>query len=227
MSARGPLVTVDGPAASGKSTAARRLALALGVPYLYTGALYRAVTWLALRRGIPLRDARRVAALARRLRFRTRLGRDGRARHFLGRLDVTGALASEEISRRTSAVTASHLEVRAAVVARSRRALTLRGLVAEGRDCGSVIFPAAPFKIFLTASVAERARRRWEELRRAGSRVALAVVRRDMARRDREDRERPVGAVRAEPDAWIVDNTGLRPEETLARMLRRVVGRAV
>jgi cytidylate kinase len=216
----GRIITVDGPPASGKSTLARRLAVRLRMPFLSTGALYRAVTWAARRRGLPLTDAGALARLARNLDIRCRLDRAARLTVAVGPQDVTAALDDPAIARETSTYVAAVPAVRSAVVERSRRMAGARGLVAEGRDCGSVIFPAADVKLFLTASLAARALRRSTDEGRSGRRVDRARVRRDLARREREERARPVGRLMATPDAWIIDNSGMTPGETLALALR-------
>ena len=219
------LVVIDGPAGSGKSVITRRLAKALKVPFLYTGAMYRAVTLRAVRRGVRLTDGPALVRIARSLDIRFRTGVDGRVRVLVGGRDATAELNHPDISRLTSAHVANQVMVRRALVERQRRYLTGRGLVAEGRDCGSIVFPAAPYKFYLTASFAERVRRRYTDLRKAGVDVDLKRIRRDMARRDREDRGRATGALRVMPDAWVVDNTRLRQEQTIAAMLRRICGK--
>lgn len=216
------LVTIDGPAASGKTTITRKLAAALRVPYLYTGAMYRAVTWLAGRRGVRYDDERALERLAARLRIGFRTGGAGNVRVLVGGRDVTRELQDPEVARRTSASVASFGRVRKRLVERQRRFFRGRGLVAEGRDMGSVVFPEAPYKFYLTASFEERVARRMSDLAGAGVRARLADVRRDLRRRDREDLARPGGALFAQPDAWIVDNTRLKQEETIGVMLRRI-----
>jgi len=217
------LIVIDGPAASGKSTLARRMAWKLGLPFLSTGALYRAVTWFAITRGVKWGNSRALVRLARKIRPRFVVYRGGFGlKVMLGRRDILPELDGADVSRLTSAYTASDLAVRQAIVENARKYLTGRGLVAEGRDCGSVIFPEAPFKIFLTSDPAERARRRYHDLRKAGERISLRKLVRDMVRRDREDRTRKRGALVAMPDAWIVDNTFLQQHQTIRILLRRV-----
>jgi cytidylate kinase len=216
------LVTVDGPPASGKSTAARALAKILRVPFLSTGALYRAVAWLAIHRGVKLTDERAVERIARTIPVTFGSSPAGPVRIFVSGCEVTGDLALPEVARVASSHVAEILGVRAAIVERSRRFFRKPGLVSEGRDCGSVIFPGAPYKFFLTASVEARARRRMIDHRRRGDRISLARLTSDLVRREREERARKVGALAPQPDAWIVDNTGLDPKATLARILRRI-----
>lgn len=216
------LVTLDGPAASGKSTIARKLARALKVPYLYTGMMYRALTWLARRKGVGFRDVPRLAALAGRLPIRFDFGRADAMRVFVAGIDATGELQTPEISRITSTYIAPQVPIRKRLVALQRAYPAKRGLVAEGRDTGSVVFPNAPYKFFLTASLEVRARRREADLRRAGIMQPLAGIRRDLKRRDIEDATRKQGRLRAEPDCWVIDNSRIDVRETLERMLRRI-----
>ena len=220
------LVTLDGPAASGKSTIARKLARALKVPYLYTGMMYRAVTWLARRRGVRLRNVPRLAALAGKLPIRFDFGRAGAMRVFVAGADATRELQTPEISRLTSTYIAPQIPIRKRLVALQRAYPSKRGLVAEGRDTGSVVFPNAPYKFFLTAALEVRARRRETDLRQAGIMQSLADIRRDLRRRDIEDATRKQGRLRAEPDCWVIDNSLLNVRETLEQMLRRI-GHAV
>jgi len=217
------IITVDGPAASGKSTAAKNLAAVLGVPYVTTGALYRAVTWIADQRGLPLDDARSLARIARDLRIGFRVaGFGGPLSIRLGGRDVTRELAHPRISHLTSAKVAFLRPVRDAVNERTRRMAAGGRLVAEGRDCGTVVFPQAPYKFFLTASVPERARRRRFDLAKMGIRPSLAAIRRDLVRRDRTDATRGYGAMATPTDAWVIDNSGFRPEDTVAAVIRRL-----
>jgi len=218
-----PLIVVDGPAASGKSTLARRLAETLGIPFISTGAMYRAVTLAAMHRGVRMTDKRALVKIARGLRLEFTGGKWPAPMKIMceGR-DISREIEAPEISRNTSTFIANVPEVREAIVEATRKHLTSRGLVAEGRDCGSVIFPDAPWKFFMSSSFQARAHRRWRDLRKAGHRVSLKSLLDDMERRDREDRTRPKGALLAMPDAWMVDNSNLKQEETLGLMLRRI-----
>ena len=218
-----PLIAIDGPAASGKSTAARRLAHKLRLPYLYTGAMYRALTWLAMKKGVDLRDTRALKRMATDMHVTFKTDAKGGVRVFLrGGTDVSEALQHPDVARNTSGFVASQMPVRQVLVARQRSYATSRGLVAEGRDCGSVIFPDAPFKFYVTADFTERVARRKRDLDKIGHRLAISVIARDMKRRDREDRERPGGALLIMPDAWIIDNTRKSSDETIEMMTRRI-----
>jgi cytidylate kinase len=220
------VVAIDGPVGAGKSSAARALARRLGYRYVDTGAMYRAVGWRALREAIPLRDGARLAALARRMPLRF-AGRGRALRILLGREDVTRALRSPAAAEASSRVS-THPGVRRALVAAQRAMGGRGGVVMEGRDIGTVVFPRADVKFYLDASPGERAWRRWQELRRQGARVSRPGVQRDVIRRDRRDRRRSTSPLRAARDAIRVDTTGmslravvdLLTEQVQARRLR-------
>lgn len=208
-----PVIAIDGPAGSGKSTVARRLSAELGFRYVDTGALYRAVAWLADEAGVSWDDGPALAALLR--------GRD-LAFDADGALSVDGAPAgtairSPRISGGASAV-ARHREVRDALLAVQRRLGREGGVVLEGRDIGSVVFPDAEVKFFLTASVRERARRRHAELASRGVEASLAQVEREQEARDRADRGRAISPLVRAADAETVDCDGLGVDEVVQRM---------
>lgn len=211
------MIAIDGPVGAGKSSAARTLARRLGYRYVDTGAMYRAVAWRALRDAVPLADAVRLGVLARRLLIRF-VPRHRGPRVFVGRRDVTRAIRSPAVAEASSRVS-THPSVRRALVARQRALGARGGIVMEGRDIGTVVFPRADLKIFLDASPEERARRRWTELRRKGGGASLGGVLREIRRRDRRDQRRPVSPLRPARDAIRLDTTGLT--------LRGVVGRLV
>jgi cytidylate kinase len=208
------VIAIDGPAGSGKSTVARAVAARLGLDYLDTGAMYRAVAFEALRRNIDPDDSPRVAELARQIELTVD-----------DRVTVNGTDATVEI--RTPAVTkavtavAANPEVRAELVARQREWARRRGGgVIEGRDIGTVVFPSAPVKVYLTASEEERASRRGREmLERDFDRVAA-----DLARRDRADSTRSASPLAAASDAVSLDTTGLDTETVIERVMALVKG---
>ncbi|MEB3298236.1 MAG: (d)CMP kinase [Candidatus Sericytochromatia bacterium] len=207
------VITLDGPAGAGKSTLARGLAQALGWTYLDTGAMYRAVTWAALDRGLDLTDDAILEALARMLQIvlepvpeGTRVTVDGH--------DVTAAIRSSEVTGQVSRV-AAVAGVREAMVEQQRRLGQLGPLVAEGRDMGTVVFPEAPLKIFVTASPAVRAARRAEELIRSGRAVDVAVLERELAKRDSLDSSREVAPLRPAEDARTLLTDGRSIAELL------------
>jgi cytidylate kinase len=202
------VIAIDGPAGAGKSTVARGVASALGFTYLDSGAMYRALALAALRAGIPLDDGEALGALARAREIEVD---DGRA--LLDGEDVSAAIREPEISAAASRVSV-HPQVRAAMVARQRELIGRGGYVAEGRDIGTVVGPDAPLKVFLTASHAERARRR-----AADTGEPLEAVRGAQAERDARDTGRPLGALRPAADAIELDTTGLGAKEVVDRVV--------
>ncbi len=221
--ARGLVIAVDGPVGAGKSSAARALARRLGYRYVDTGAMYRAVALRALQEGIPLTDGRRLGALARRLPIRFLPSRRG-LRILAGGADVTRAIRTPEAGQASSQVSV-HPSVRRALVARQRALGAAGGIVMEGRDIGTVVFPRAALKVYLDASLAARARRRWREIARAGRRVSLRAVRQEVWRRDRRDRARQASPLRPAPGAVRLDTTTLGLRAVVARLVREARGR--
>jgi cytidylate kinase len=222
MSTRRLVIAIDGPAGAGKSTLARNLAAALGYRYVDTGAMYRAVGLAADERGIALDDAAALAALVDALTFELVPDPRGQRLHLDGR-DVTEVIRAPESGERASRVAAIP-EVRTRLVERQRAFGAAGGVVMDGRDIGTVVFPHADCKFFVTASVAERARRRAAELG-AGD-ENLPAIAREIEARDRRDSERAYAPLRAAPDAEIVDTTGQTAAEAAERVLGRVLERA-
>jgi len=208
-----PVITVDGPSASGKGTIARRVARALGFHCLDSGALYRLVALLSLQEGLPPDDESALAGLARDLpvRFQGDI-------IFLKDHDVTIELASEACGSRASEV-AKLAQVRAALLARQRAFRRPPGLVADGRDMGSVVFPDAQLKVFLTASAAVRAERRYKQLKQKGIHASLATLFRELEARDARDAARAVSPLVPAPDAVQVDSSDLTIDEVVSRIL--------
>ena len=211
---------MDGPAGSGKSTAAKALARKLNFLYLDTGAMYRAVALKAVREKVSLNDAAALSRLAARAKIDFK-GRGDKVRVFLDGSDVSRSIRHPSISEAASRA-AVVPGVRRALVRQQRRIGRSGRIVAEGRDTGTVVFPRAPLKFFLTASLAERARRRWKELKSSGHRVSLARVLREARRRDVRDRSRKVAPLRAAPGAIRIDNTRLQPHQDLDILLAYV-----
>jgi cytidylate kinase len=216
-----PVLAIDGPGGSGKGAVAREVARRLGWHVLDSGALYRLVGIAALGRGVRLDDAQALAAIAQGLdvSFDPLAGPEGRVS--LGGRDVTEEIRTEAASQAASRVAAMP-PVRAALVERQRGFRRPPGLVADGRDMGSFIFTDARVKVFLTASVEERARRRHNQLKQKGIDVSLPALSQDMAERDRRDEQRSVAPLRADPDARILDSTGLTIEQVVSVVLRWV-----
>ncbi len=202
-----PVIAIDGPSGSGKGTVARRLAEALGFHLLDSGALYRLTAISAQKKGVRLDDAATLAELARGLDVRFDSNDDGSERIRLSGEDVTTLVRTESTGAGASTVAAIP-QVREALLERQRGFERPPGLVADGRDMGTHVFPCASLKIFLTASAEERARRRHKQLKDKGIDVSLAALSRDIEDRDRRDTERSVAPLRPAKDARILDSSG-------------------
>jgi cytidylate kinase len=206
------IIAIDGPVGSGKSTVARRVAEMLGYAHLDSGAMYRGVAWKALRDGVPLDSPAQLAALASAVRIDL-VPRGGRLHVILDGEDITDLIRTPEVSRAASVV-AVVPGVRHPMVAEQRRAGAQGGVVMEGRDIGTVVFPHADLKVFLDASPEVRAARRRRELQEKGEAPEFENVLADVRDRDRRDREREMSPLVRDTDAVIVDNTAMDAEET-------------
>jgi cytidylate kinase len=215
---RVPVITLDGPSGSGKGTISRRLAGVLRWHYLDSGALYRLLACAARRDGIALDDAPALEALAARTRGEFRLTSPQGECVLLDGEEVTQQLRTEECGRAASQIAALPA-VRAALLDWQRAWRTPPGLVADGRDMGTVVFPDADLKIFLTASAGERARRRYNQLIGKGKEVNLVDILRQTRERDQRDRSRRAAPLLPADDAIVIDNSGLDIDATLARVL--------
>jgi cytidylate kinase len=222
------IVAIDGPAGAGKSTASRRLAARLGFAMVDTGAIYRTVALAATRQGIRLDDDAALGALLPTVEIRFAPSPDGGGqRVLLGEDDVSVEIRTPAISLGASAVSARPV-VRAGLLDLQRRLALApgnRGAVLEGRDIGTVVFPDADVKFFLTASAEERARRRHEELRAKGDPQPYDAVLADQLRRDRDDSERAIAPLRPAHDAVQVDTGGASLDEVVERLAREVESR--
>jgi len=214
------IVAIDGPSGAGKGTVARALAARLGYRHIDTGAMYRAVAWKALQEGIDLSDEAAVAALGERATFDVEAGRimiDGH--------DVRTAIRTPEIDKAATSV-ARHPAVRRTLVARQREFGSGGGVVMEGRDIGTVVFPYADVKIYLDASPEERARRRAADPAHASSKTAqLSDVATALAERDKNDSTRAVSPLAIAPDATVVDTTGIAVDEVIERVMKIIEAR--
>ena len=209
------VLAIDGPAASGKGTVAKRVADALGFHYLDSGSLYRLVALQALRQRVDFADEAGLAGIARNLDCSFASGR-----LWLGGADVTDAVRDEAVSAAASRV-AVHPGVRGALLERQRGFRRPPGLVAEGRDMGTVVFPDAAVKIFVTASAEERAARRGRQLAEKGIDVNIQSLLRDIRDRDERDGKRAVAPLKPADDATVLDTTGMTVEAVVAAVVAR------
>jgi CMP/dCMP kinase len=209
-----PVITIDGPTASGKGTVAALVAAQLGFHLLDSGALYRLAALASLRYAIALDDADSLAKLIDELHITFR---EGIAQ--LDGVDVSADIRAEEIGNRASAI-AVHAPVRTALVARQRAFRKLPGLVADGRDMGTVIFPDAGLKVFLTASVEARAARRHKQLIQKGFSANMDDLLRDLRERDARDSKRAAAPLKPAPDARLLDTSALSVDEAVGQVVQ-------
>lgn len=208
-----PVIAIDGPSASGKGTVAAGVAEALGFHYLDSGALYRLVALAAREAGTPLEDETALAGVARGMEAEFR---DGRT--WLSGRDVTERLRSEDVGVAASQV-AGRPAVRGVLLERQRGFRRPPGLVADGRDMGSIVFPDAPLKVFLTAAVETRAERRYKQLKEKGMYAKMPDVVEELRRRDERDSARPVAPLKHYPDAIFLDTTGVSADAAVQMVL--------
>ncbi|MEM6688328.1 MAG: (d)CMP kinase [Planctomycetota bacterium] len=207
------IVTIDGPAGSGKSSVSREVARRLGFDFLDTGAMYRAVTWAALDGGIDLFRSDSIAKLAKSITLRF-----DQDRVYVNNVDVTHQIRTPEV---TSAIhhVADCVAARAYLSEMQRSLTSDADFVTDGRDQGTEVFPQAQCKIYLTASPEERARRRQKQLEEKGVSETLESILKGQEKRDREDRQRPVGSLRPAEDAFILYSDSMTPEEVVDRIV--------
>jgi cytidylate kinase len=213
-----PIITIDGPSGSGKGTISRLVADRLGWRLLDSGALYRLVAYAGQKRGLAPHDEPGHAEVAERLDVQFGLGPHGGEQIWLAGEEVSLSLRTEQAGEGASRVAAMPA-VRAALLDRQRAFAGPPGLVADGRDMGTVVFPGARLKIFLTASAEERARRRYNQLKDKGLGANLAALSLEIAERDRRDASRAVSPLRPADDAVIVDSTAMTIDAVVARVL--------
>ncbi len=215
------LIAIDGPAGAGKSTVARRIARELGFTYLDTGAMYRSVAWKAIRGDVGVEDAHSLEMIARRLAIVfSPLGDDGAQRVWVDGEEVTSAIRVPEVSDLTSRISAI-VAIRATIVEQQRRIADSAplGVVLEGRDIGTVVFPNADLKIFLTASVEERARRRTEQQIKSGLCIDAERTLAELLERDDRDSHREASPLGIAPDAVQVYTDGLAVDAVVRHIL--------
>jgi cytidylate kinase len=213
-----PIVTIDGPSSSGKGTISRIVAARVGWHLLDSGALYRLVALGAALRNFDPDDVEQHVSVARTMKVQFGSVGDGQEQVLLEGQDVTRKIRTEEAGAGASRV-AVWPAVRAALTDRQRAFAQPPGLVADGRDMGTVIFPDAQLKVFLTASAEERAQRRHKQLIEKGSAASLAALSREIAERDQRDMSRQVAPLKPAPDAHLLDSTGLSIEAVVERVL--------
>jgi cytidylate kinase len=212
------VIAIDGPAGAGKSSVAKRVAQALGYRYLDTGALYRALAWKAMQRGLRPQDTRYIIEMTRETRVELQQ-HNGEQWVLVDGEDVTDAIRAPEVGNLASPISAIP-EVREILLDWQREFGRQGGIVAEGRDTGTVVFPNAEVKIFLTASLDERARRRHKELLERGINISFEQVKLDMEARDQRDSTRHVAPLRPAPDAVVINTDHMSLGEVVEEVLR-------
>lgn len=210
------IITIDGPAGSGKSTVARQVANLLQVRFLDTGAMYRAAALAVRQAGVPADDRLRVASVVNSLSIEFH-----GSRLLLNQQDVTSDIRSPEVTA-ISSIVASHPEVRQKLVEQQRAIGRMGSLVTEGRDQGTVVFPDAEFKFFMTADLDARAERRYRELVQAGKSAVLEEIRGQLEERDERDRKREHAPMKPAPDAIQIDTSHQTIDEVVQSILNRV-----
>ncbi|MDD5680925.1 MAG: (d)CMP kinase [Candidatus Omnitrophica bacterium] len=215
------IIAIDGPAGSGKSTVAKEVAKKLGLIYVDTGAMYRALTLKAIKKNIDLTDSNALINLAKNTEIRLETDKDFKLSVKLDGKDVSGEIRTVFITNNVVHV-ACIGGVRREMVVLQRRAASEKGAVLEGRDIGTVVFPDADLKIYLDASIDERVKRRYKELVIKTPDIAIEEVKKDVAIRDKSDEERSVGPLKKADDAVLVDTTKMTIPEVVARILKEV-----
>ncbi len=211
------IVTIDGPAGSGKSTVARQLSKRLGFAFLDTGAMYRAVAWNCLQQKVDLTDTTAIIKLTstQKIHF------DEQGRLFSDGVEITTEIRSTEVTE-VASIVAIVPEVREQMVTLQRNCGTDCDMVTEGRDQGTVVFPDAPCKFFLTASLECRSRRRQQEIEREGDSITLAEIQRQLEERDHRDQSRKLAPMKPAADATIVDTSDMALDEVIATLEKSV-----
>ena len=220
MKKKGPVIAIDGPSGAGKSTTARLLAERLGYVYIDTGAMYRAIGWKAKREGIDPSDEEKMADLCRRTEVTIRqVGKT--PGFFVDGQDITGEIRTPEMGMMASAVSKSP-SVRARLLTLQRDLGSCGGVVMDGRDIGTVVFPDADSKFFLDASAEERGRRRYLELKAKGMDVDLMQITQEIRYRDSQDSGRSIAPLRRADDAVLIDSTAMDIDAVLEKMLSNI-----
>lgn len=217
------IIAIDGYSSGGKSTFAKAVAARLGYIFIDTGAMYRAVTFYAIREGI-IDDPRAISAALEAIKIEFRLNdQTGRSDVYLNGENVERQIRTMAVSERVSAVSQIP-QVREKLVAMQQQMGRQKGLVMDGRDIGTVVFPEAELKIFMTADPAVRAQRRYKELIEKGENVSLEEIERNIRERDRQDETRSVSPLRKAADAYVLDNSHMTVEEQMEWILEKIGG---
>jgi len=214
------IVAIDGPAGAGKSTVAKRVAKELGYTYMDTGAMYRAFAWKVREEELKLGDEKKLRKVLQDTHIEL-VEQDGRLGVLLNGVEVTDRIRTPELSQSASLVSTSGI-VRERMVELQRAMGSRGGVVAEGRDIGTVVFPGAEVKIYLDASAEERARRRFEELPGQEKHVTLEETLKEIEERDRRDKERAVAPLRKAEDAVVIDSTGHSADQVVERIMQEI-----
>ncbi|MEM4658691.1 MAG: (d)CMP kinase [Candidatus Methanosuratincola sp.] len=218
---KGIVITIDGPSGAGKGTVARELAKRLGLHYLDTGAMYRAVALSARRKGIDIDDDERLKAMLGSISIAIEQRGDGTQAVLLDGVEVTEEIRKPEIANLASKV-ATKPFVRNFLVRLQREMALQGGIVAEGRDMGTVVFPSADFKFYLDADLAERVRRRWLELKAGGIEIGIAELTEQIARRDEQDSKRGISPLHPAEDAVIIDTTSISANQVVEIIMNAI-----
>ncbi len=214
-------IAIDGPAGAGKSTAAREIASRLALKYIDTGAMYRALTWKGIIKGIDFHQPQEIESLTLDTKITIEKGPGGSNLLYLDNVDVTAEIRDPAVNRNVSLV-AKNPKVRETMVSQQQVIASNGGVVMDGRDIGTNVLPGAEFKFFITASLEERARRRYLELKEHGHDTTLEEVKKDINIRDKIDSERELAPLVAAEDAVLVDTTNLSAEEVVGKMVKHI-----
>ena len=219
---RGIIITIDGTSGAGKGTLARAIAKRLGYSYLDTGAMYRAIALLIHRKNINIDNEKRLSEMLLQTHISFERDQNSNLRVFLNREDVTEEIRAPEISKLSSDV-ATKKVVRDYLRGMQRRIALKGNIVTEGRDMGTYVFPNADFKFYIDASLPERARRRWIQLKESGIKVSIEEVKSDIEGRDKQDKERLESPLHPAPDAVIIDTTNLTVDKAVEKIMKTIM----
>lgn len=211
-------IAIDGPAGAGKSTVAQLVAKQLGFTYIDTGAMYRALTWMAMEKNVPLEREETLLELLRSITITLKQEPEGQ-KVFVDEQDVTAEIRHPQVTRQVSLV-AKHAKVRALMVQLQQDMASKENVVMDGRDIGTHVLPHADVKIFLTASIEERAMRRYKELIEKGHQPNLEELKQEIATRDKLDSERETAPLKCAEDALVLDSTGLSIPQVVERIVQ-------